>query len=56
MHHIGDIDFDAAPEHDPILTPDVDPSDNECREEWLVIANYRQQLIRLGVEKSGCRT
>ena len=50
MHHIGDIDFDAAPELEPLHTPELDPSDNEGREEWLAIANHRQQLIRLGVD------
>ena len=50
MHHIGDIDFDAAPELEPLPTPDVDPSNFEGREEWLVIAKHRQQLIKLGVD------
>ena len=50
MHHIGDIDFDAAPELGPVSTPDLNPSDFEGREEWFVIATHRQQLIRLGVD------
>ena len=50
MHHIGDIDFDAAPELEALPPPDLDPSHFEGREEWFVIANHRQQLIRLGVD------
>lgn len=50
MHHIGDIDFDAAPQLEPLPIQELDPSNFEGREEWFVIALHRQQLIRLGVD------
>ncbi len=50
MHHIGNIDFDAAPKLEHLPPPDIAPSDFEGQEEWLAIANHRQQLIRLGVD------
>lgn len=50
MHHIGNVNLFASPERDPLPPAELDPSDFDGREEWLVIENYRQQLIRLGVD------
>ena len=40
----------VAPEQlEPLPTPDPDLSQCEGREEWLIVAQHRQELIRLGV-------
>ena len=49
LKRISNIDFLAPEQLEPLPTPDPDLSQFEGREEWLIVAQHRQQLILLGV-------